>query len=173
MWFCETTNTSNMKHVAQSVLGWTERNSSLWYIKYTVGFYKPELCFYHAFLREIQTQLHTNKWAMWFESSSVKWLQFTPFLPVQVLKWRELTWQANATPWLLTGRTVNVQSCIVFAKTVWTYLQSQSTLRRILDECKQLWGGYLKIHLRNCWALFFKVLSLMSLIFCARIVFFT
>lgn len=39
-----------------------------------------------------------------------------PFLPVQVLKWRELTRQVNGRLWLLTGHTVNVQSCIVFAR---------------------------------------------------------
>lgn len=63
--------------------------------------------FSHAFLTEIQTELHTNKCAMRFELSSVKWLQFTPFVPAPAWKWRESRWQVNGGPRPVTGRAVS------------------------------------------------------------------
>lgn len=152
MWFCETTNTSNMKHVAQVFLGGLKSYISLWYIRYTVGFYKPELCFYHVFLGEFQTELHTNKWAKWFESSSVKWLQFTPFSPCASVEVKRINvtglWETAASDWPHSVLLVNVQSCIVFAKECvdynGIYLPSHSTVGIILDEYKPAWGGFQK-----------------------------
>lgn len=75
--------------------------------------------FSHAFLTEIQTELHTNKCAMRFESSSVKWLQNPPFVPALVWKWRELRWQVNgcaACDWARRVPSPDVQSRIVLVK---------------------------------------------------------
>ena len=80
----QTLATSKMLHGLFFGTDW-KQNPSLRCIRYTVGvffffflyLYKPEQCFYHTF----QTELHTNKWAMWFESSSVKWLRSLPPTP--------------------------------------------------------------------------------------------
>lgn len=147
MWFCETKQIPATSNTLLKVFWGGLKGAPVYDTSDTLWAFTNLSCvFYRAFLREIQTQLHTNKWAMWFESSSVKWLQFTPFLPVQVLKWRELTWQVYGRLWLLTGRTVNVQSCIVFVKECvdckGIYLQSHSTVGIILDENKPVWGGF-------------------------------
>lgn len=96
--------TSNM--LLKVFWGGTERNPSLWYIRYTVGFHKPEPSGFttHSLEKSKLNCIQINE-QCGFESSSVKWLQFTLFLPVQVLKWRELTWQLNGRLQPLTGRT--------------------------------------------------------------------
>lgn len=71
----------------------------------TLSFHKPELSFHHAFLAEIWTVAQIKKRkekAVWFESSSTKWLRFSTFLSVR--EWRELTWQVKGTLRLLSVR---------------------------------------------------------------------
>lgn len=126
--------------------------------------------FSHAFLTEIQTELHTNKCAMRFELSSVKWLQFTPFVPAPVWKWRESRWQVNGRPRPVTGRAVSpppdVQSRIVLAK---EFVRSlPETVRIILQQHKQVWGAFQKsftFSKSKCYFLPDKVRPFLSFVF--------
>lgn len=53
------------------------------------------MCWLSQNLSWVQAELHTNKWAMWFESRSVGWLRFSTFLPLRLLKCSEWTWHVN------------------------------------------------------------------------------
>lgn len=102
--------------------------------------------FSHAFLTEIQIGLHTNKCAMRFELSSVKWLQNTPFVPAPAWKWREVKvtgqWMSAACDWALAvslaGRTAT--HCV--GKRV--CLHSRRAGRIILWPHQQVWGTFQK-----------------------------
>lgn len=143
------TDTIHIRHVRSKCFG-SDWKDPQFYDTSDAPWAFTNLSFHHAFLGGIQTELHTNKWVMWFESSSVKWMQFTPCASVEVKRINVTgQWETAAPDWSHSVLfLVNVQSCIVLAKECvdcnGIYLQSQSIVGIILDEYKPVWGGFQK-----------------------------
>lgn len=105
-----TTNTGNIKVLLMVFLGWTERNPSLWYIRYTLTNLSCVITA-HSSEKSKLNCIQINE-RMWIESSSVKWLNYIsfsipPFAPFAGVRVKRMNVTGQWETAALTGHTVS------------------------------------------------------------------
>lgn len=120
------------------------------YIRYTLWAF-TNLSFYHAFLREILTELHTNKWAMWFETAASSDGNSLHFSPYECWSEENLCDRSigNRSFWLVAQcpfSECTVMHCVSkrVCELLMVFICNLITAGIIRGEYKLLWGGVQK-----------------------------